>query len=63
MIWRCISVRGVGNIHFIDDIVVKYVYKDILKKNLKQSTINMGMSYVYISQKENYSKLSGELNR
>ena len=32
---RCISARGVDNIQFIDGIMVKYVYNDILKKNVK----------------------------
>jgi len=50
MIWECISARGVGNIHFIVGIMVKYVYNDILKNNVKQSTIKMGMSYVYMFQ-------------
>ena len=34
-----ISAREVGNKHFIHGIMVKYVYNDILKKNVKQSTI------------------------
>ena len=63
MIWGCISARGVGNIHFIDGIMVKYVYNDIPKKNVKQSTIKMGMSYVYMFQQENNSKHNAELNR
>jgi hypothetical protein len=53
----------VGNIHFIDGIMVKYVYNDILKKNVKQSTIEMGMSYVYMFQQENNSKHTAELKR
>ena len=57
MIWGCISARGVGNIHFIDDIMVKYVYNDILKKNVKQSTIKM------VFQQENNGKHNAELNR
>jgi hypothetical protein len=32
----------------MDGIMVKYVYNDILKKNVKQSTIKMGMLYVYM---------------
>ena len=63
MIWGCISARGVGNIHFIDGIMVKYVYNDVLKKNVKQSTIKMGISYVYMFQQENNSKHNAELNR
>ena len=52
MIWGCISARGVGNIHSIDSIMIKYVYNDILKKNVKQSTIYMGMSYVISSDRK-----------
>ena len=40
--------------------MVKYVYNDILKKNVKQSTIKMGMSYVYMFQQENNSKHTAE---
>ena len=43
---RCISARGVGNIHFIDGMMVKYVYNNILKKNVKESTIKMGSKKV-----------------
>jgi hypothetical protein len=56
MIWGSISARGEGNIHFIDGIMVKYVYNDILKKDAKEITIKMGMSYVYMFQQENSSK-------
>jgi hypothetical protein len=62
MIWGCTSAIGVGNIHFFDGIMVKYVYNDILKKNVKQSTIKMGMSYVYMFQRENNSNHNAELN-
>jgi hypothetical protein len=61
MIWGCISARGVDNIHSIDGIMVKY--NDILMKNVKQSTIKMGMSYVYMFQQENNNKQNAELNR
>ena len=52
MIWGCISARGVDNTHSIDVIMVKYVHNDTLKKNVKQSTINMGMSYVPTGKKK-----------
>ena len=52
MIWGCISARGVDNIHFIDGIMVKYVHNDILKKNVKECTIKIGMSYVYMFQQK-----------
>jgi hypothetical protein len=53
----------VGKIHFINVIMVKYEYNDILKKNVKQSTMKMGMSYVYMFQQENNNKHNAELNR
>ena len=63
MIWGCISVRGVDNIHFIDSIMDNYVYNDILKKNFKQNTYKMGISHVYMFQQENNTKHNVELNR
>ena len=63
MIWGCISARGVGNIHFIDDIMVKYVHNDIQEKNVKRSTIKMEMPYVYMFLQENNSKHNAVLNR
>ncbi|GBM22564.1 hypothetical protein AVEN_205950-1 [Araneus ventricosus] len=35
---------GVGNLDFIDGTMNKYVYLDILKRNLKQSASNLGIS-------------------
>ena len=49
--------------HSIDGIMVKYVHNDILKENVKQSAIKMGMSYVYMFQQENSSKHTAELKR
>ncbi|GFV37485.1 transposable element Tcb1 transposase [Trichonephila clavipes] len=34
---------GVGNLHFIDGIMNKYVYLGILKQNLKQSASKLGI--------------------
>ena len=35
IIWGSMSVRGMCNIHFIDGMMDKYVYNDILKKNIQ----------------------------
>ncbi|GFX28730.1 DDE_3 domain-containing protein [Trichonephila clavipes] len=35
---------GVGNLDFIDDIMNKYVYLDIFKRNLMQRAIRLGIS-------------------
>lgn len=43
MVWGCMSAAGVGNLVFIDGIMDKNVYLDILKKNLKQSAEKLGI--------------------
>ncbi|GBO31592.1 hypothetical protein AVEN_87468-1 [Araneus ventricosus] len=37
MVWWCMNAVGVGNLHFIDGMMDKYMYLDILKQKLKQS--------------------------
>ena len=61
MIWGYMSARGVGNIHFINGIRDKC--NDILKKNVKQSAIKMGMPNIYMIQQDKNSKRSAEFNR
>lgn len=43
MVWGCISASGVGNLVFIDGIMNKWVYLDILRNNLHTSAENMGI--------------------
>lgn len=43
MVWGCISTMGVGNLVFIDTIMDKNVYLNLLKNNLHQSAENMGI--------------------
>lgn len=38
------SAHGVGNLHIINGIIDKIVYLNILKNNLKQSAVKMGLS-------------------
>lgn len=42
MVWSCISSRGVGKLVFIEDMMDKHKYLDILKENLMPSAISMG---------------------
>ncbi|GBM81819.1 hypothetical protein AVEN_12925-1 [Araneus ventricosus] len=39
----CMSAVGVGKLHFIDGMMDKYMYLDILKQNLKQGAEKMGI--------------------
>jgi Transposase len=47
MVWGCMAASGVGNLVFIDGLMDKLVYMDILKQNLKQCVVNLGMPPVY----------------
>ena len=40
MIWECIGANGTGSIEYIDRIMDKVKYLNILKKNLKDSAEN-----------------------
>ena len=42
-VWGCFSSKGVGNLVFIDEIMDKMVYLEILKNNLRQSSLKMGL--------------------
>ncbi|GBL92088.1 Transposable element Tcb1 transposase [Araneus ventricosus] len=44
LVWDCMASSGVGNLDFIDGTMNKYVYLDILTRNLKQSASNLGIS-------------------
>lgn len=43
MIWGCISIRGVGNIAFIENTMDVKQYLQILKTNLKSSAEKFGL--------------------
>ncbi|GFY22129.1 transposable element Tcb1 transposase [Trichonephila clavipes] len=44
IVWGCMASSGFGKFHFIDCIMNKYVYLDILKRNLRQSASKLGIS-------------------
>ena len=56
MLWACMSSSGVRNLHFIDEIMDKVIYKDILMQNLKQSAQKMGFQGSYTFQHDNDPK-------
>ncbi|GBM10788.1 Transposable element Tcb1 transposase [Araneus ventricosus] len=47
---------GVGNLDFIDGTMNKYVYLGILKRNLKQSASNLGISRHFKLYQDNEKK-------
>ena len=46
MVWGCMSAAGTGNLVFIDTVMDQNVYLNILKENLKQSALKLGMPSV-----------------
>ena len=58
MIWGCIGANGTGSIEYIDGIMDKIKYLNILKKNLKDSAEKLKMPQVYYFQQDNDPKHS-----
>ncbi|KAJ4427525.1 hypothetical protein ANN_25173 [Periplaneta americana] len=59
----CMSSKGVGTIHFIDDNLNKWGYLNILKNNVKQSVEKMGLLASYMFQQDNDPKHTAEINK
>lgn len=61
MVWGCISSKGVGKLVFIDGIVDKYKYLDILNNNLLQSAHQMGIKNSFKFYQDNDPKHQSRL--
>lgn len=61
LVWGCMSANGVGNLVFVDGIMDKMKYLDILKNNLKQSAqkLNLGSSFIF--QQDNDPKHTAKI--
>jgi len=46
MVWVCMAASGVAILHFIEGIMNKHVYANILRKHLKASTENLGFKNI-----------------
>lgn len=55
-IWGCFSSAGTGNFEFIDGIMDQYVYRDILKRNIKKSALQLGLGRRFVFQQDNDPK-------
>jgi len=56
MIWGCMTAGGTGNLVFIDGIMDKYKYLDILKQNLKESARKLDIYEDFYFQQDNDPK-------
>ncbi|GBM97259.1 Transposable element Tcb1 transposase [Araneus ventricosus] len=63
MVLGCMSAVGVGNLHFIDGMMDKYMCLDILKQNLKQSAEKMGILPHYKLYQDNDPKHNAHICR
>ncbi|GFW05344.1 transposable element Tcb2 transposase [Trichonephila clavipes] len=53
MVWRCTAASGVGKLVFIDGILHKMAYLNILQNNLKESADKLGLGSNFIFQQDN----------
>lgn len=56
MVWGCMAASGVGELVFIDEIMDKKVYLNILKENLKKSAEKLGLNKNFYFQQDNDPK-------
>lgn len=61
MVWGAMAWAGCGNIHFIDGIMNKEVYLDILKDNLHSSARKLRISRGLIFQQDGDPKHTSKL--
>ena len=52
MVWGCMASSGVGELIFIDEIMDKYVYLNILKQNLLKSTQKLNLPRDFYFQQD-----------
>lgn len=58
MVWGCMSASGVGNLHFIDGIMDKFQYLNILRENLKTSATKLRIGESFNFYQDNDPKHS-----
>ena len=44
LVWGCMAASGVENLHFIEGIMDRFMYRDILAQNLEESATNLGLA-------------------
>lgn len=56
MMWVSMASLIVANFQFIESIMNKYCHLDILKTNLKESSVKLGLGERFIFQQDNDPK-------
>jgi transposase len=63
MVWGCMAASGVGELVFIDGIMKKEQYLNILKQNMKKSAEKLGIGNDFYFQQDNDPKHTAEVVR
>lgn len=61
MVWGCFAANGVGNLSFIQGIMDRYGYLDILKQNLKKSAEKLNLVGRFHFQHDNDPKHTSKI--
>ncbi|GFY17903.1 transposable element Tcb1 transposase [Trichonephila clavipes] len=61
IIWGYMASSVIGNLHVIDGLMNKYVYLDILKRNLRQSASKLGISRHFKLYQDNDPKYTADM--
>lgn len=56
MVWACMAASGVGNLEFIDGIMGNRMYLGILRRNLKESALKLGLQNNFTYYQDNDPK-------
>ena len=56
MLWGCFSAAGTGNLVRVERVMKKEQYEKILKENLKQSAVKVGLGRRFVFQHDNDPK-------
>ena len=56
MVWGCFSRSGIGNLCFIEGNMDRFLYREILRKNLLQSCQKLGLENSFVFQRDNDPK-------
>ena len=56
MVWGCFARNGVGTLCFIDSVMDRFRYREILQENLMRSAVKLGLQKKFVFQHDNDPK-------